>query len=55
MVNDDQSEFRCPECNACRWYGELRLPGGMFVRCLECGWHSLVSEIEKMLNAEAAK
>jgi predicted RNA-binding Zn-ribbon protein involved in translation (DUF1610 family) len=49
-MNNDQTLFRCPDCGACKWEGELRLPGGLTVICSNCGWKERVEEIERQLR-----
>jgi hypothetical protein len=49
-VNNDQTLFRCPNCDACRWQGDLILPGGLIVTCMACNWSEKVSEIERRMR-----
>ena len=49
-MNNDQTLFRCPGCDACSWRAELRLPGGLIVTCNFCGWTQKVSEIERQMR-----
>lgn len=53
-VDNEQSEFRCPRCDALQWQGVLLLPGGIKVTCGACGWSDLVAEIERKLGEEEA-